>query len=159
MNNGNSMQRRTFLRSSGTSTAAAMAAGAALNSGIANQTVAALSHSAAMAGRAKSCIFVWLGGGACHIDTWDPKVVGDPTQGKKKPGSAYPAIDTAIPGVQVCEHLPRMAQRLDRGCLIRSVHHDVIDEHAAAVNRLHVGRPPTGTTVYPSLGSVVSHEV
>ncbi|MFN9719191.1 MAG: DUF1501 domain-containing protein [Planctomycetota bacterium] len=110
-------------------------------------------------GRATSCIFIWLGGGAAQIDTWDPKVVGDPKQGSKKPGSAYPAIDTAIAGVQVCEHLPRVAARLDRGSIIRSVNHDVIDEHAAAVNRMHVGRAPTGTTIYPSIGSVVSHEL
>ncbi|MEY3172525.1 MAG: hypothetical protein RLZZ436_438 [Planctomycetota bacterium] len=110
-------------------------------------------------GRARSCIFIWLGGGAAQMDTWDPKQVGDPTQGSKKPGSAYPAINTAIPGVQVCEHLRSMADRLDKGCLIRSVHHEVIDEHAAAVNRMHVGRAPTGTTIYPSLGSVVSHEL
>lgn len=112
-----------------------------------------------MKGKATSCIFIWLGGGAAQIDTWDPKVIGDPKQGSKKPGSAYPAIDTAITGVQVCEHLPRLAARLDRGCIIRSVNHDVIDEHAAAVNRMHVGRAPTGTTIYPSIGSVVSHEL
>ena len=39
------------------------------------------------------------------------------------------------------------------------MNHDVIDEHAAAVNRMHVGRAPTGTTIYPSIGSVVSHEL
>lgn len=116
-------------------------------------------ESTSLRGKATSCIFIWLGGGAAQIDTWDPKVVGDPKQGSKKPGSAYPAIDTAIAGVQVCEHLPRMAARLDRGCIIRSVNHDVIDEHAAAVNRMHVGRAPTGTTIYPSIGSVVSHEL
>lgn len=114
---------------------------------------------AAVRGHAKSCIFIWLGGGASQIDTWDPKVQGDPGQGHKKPGSAYAAIPTAIQGVQVCEHLKAMADRLDRGCLIRSVNHDVIDEHAAAVNRMHIGRAPTGTTVYPSIGSVVSHEL
>ena len=34
----------------------------------------------------------------------------------------------------------------------------MIDEHAAATNRLHTGRPPSGTTIYPSIGSVVAHE-
>lgn len=106
-------------------------------------------------GRATSCIFIWLGGGAAQIDTWDPKAVGDPAQGSRKPGSAYTSIPTAIPDVQVCCHLPAMAARLDRGCIIRSVSHDVIDEHAAAVNRMHIGRPPTGTTIYPSIGSIV----
>jgi len=48
---------------------------------------------------------------------------------------------------------------MDRLVLMRSVHHDVIDEHAAAVNRVHVGRPPAGTTIYPSIGSIVAHEL
>ncbi|HAP06267.1 MAG TPA: DUF1501 domain-containing protein [Planctomycetaceae bacterium] len=110
-------------------------------------------------GKARSCIFIWLGGGAAQIDTWDPKAIGDPAQGSRKPGSTYPSIPTAIRDVQICSHLPAMAARLDRACLIRSVTHDVIDEHAAAVNRMHIGRPPTGTTVYPSIGSIVSHEL
>jgi len=106
---------------------------------------------------ADSCIFIWLGGGACHLDTWDPKKKGDAKA--KKPGSYYDAIDTAIQDAQLCEHLPNMANLLDRTVLIRSANHDVIDEHAAATNRLHVGRPPTGTTTYPSIGSVMSHEL
>ena len=108
-------------------------------------------------GTADSCIFIWLGGGACHIDTFDPKRRGDP--GARTAGSAYDPIDTAVDGVQVCEHLPQTARILDRTVLIRSCHHDVIDEHAAAVNRVHTGRPPTGTTVYPSIGSVTAHQL
>ncbi|MBW3595936.1 MAG: DUF1501 domain-containing protein [Planctomycetes bacterium] len=107
-------------------------------------------------GRAEHCIFVWLGGGACHIDTWDPKRVGDPQA--RKPGSAYPAMDTAIPGIQVCEYLPRCADVLDRFVLLRTVHHEVIDEHAAATNCMHTGRPTSGTIVYPSIGSIVAHQ-
>jgi len=107
-------------------------------------------------GKAEHCIFVWLGGGAGQIDTWDPKRLGDPKA--KKPGSYYPAIDTVIPGVQVCEHLSGCAKVLDRFVLVRTVHHEVIDEHAAAVNRMHTGRPTSGTIVYPSIGSIVAHE-
>lgn len=145
--------------------ASSIASGLSINPVLANSSLAqqAAAHGSSpdlvRKGKAKSCIFIWLGGGAAQIDTWDPKVVGDPKQGNRKPGSAYPSIPTAIQGVSVCEHLPKMAARLDRGCLIRSVHHEVIDEHAAAVNRMHVGRAPTGTTVYPSIGSVVSHEL
>jgi hypothetical protein len=106
-------------------------------------------------GKAEHCIFIWLGGGACHVDTWDPKRQGD---GKKVAGSAYRAIDTAVPGVQVCEHLSGCAKVLDRFVLLRTVNHDVIDEHAAATNRLHTGRPTSGTVVYPSIGSIVAHE-
>ena len=107
-------------------------------------------------GKAEHCIFLWLGGGCSHTDTWDPKRLGDPQ--KKIAGSAYPAIDTAIRGVQVCEHLKATANLLDRFALLRTVHHELIDEHAAATNFVHTGRRPTGTITYPSLGSLVSHE-
>ncbi|REJ91180.1 MAG: DUF1501 domain-containing protein [Planctomycetota bacterium] len=106
-------------------------------------------------GSAEHCIFIWLGGGACQIDTFDPKRVT--SDGLKDPGSAYPAIDTAIPGVQVCEHLSQTAPLMDRCVPVRTVHHDVIDEHAAAAYRMHTGRPTSGTIVYPSIGSTVSH--
>src|SRR5215213_9590388 len=84
-------------------------------------------------GKAEHCIFIWLGGGAGQIDTWDPKTLGDPQS--RKAGSYYPAVDTAIAGVKVCEHLSQCAKVLDRFILVRTVHHEVIDEHAAAVNR------------------------
>lgn len=112
---------------------------------------------AAPRGNADSCIFIWLGGGACHLDMWDPKVRGDAI--KKIPGSYYDAIPTAVQNVEVCEHLHRTADLLDRCVLLRSVHHDVVDEHAAAVNRLHTGRPTSGTTIYPSLGSITAHQL
>jgi len=106
-------------------------------------------------GKAEHCIFLWLGGGACHVDTWDPKGLGD---GQKVAGSAYPSIDTAIPDVRVCVHLKHCAKLLDRFVLLRTVNHEVVDEHAAATNRLHTGRPTSGTVIYPSIGSIVSHE-
>src|SRR4029079_4213567 len=77
---------------------------------------------------------------------------------KKVAGSAYEAIDTAIPGVKVCEHLKNCAPLLDRFVLVRTVNHNVIDEHAAATNRVHTGRPTSGTVVYPSIGSIVSNQ-
>lgn len=106
------------------------------------------------AGKAEHCLMIWLGGGACQIDTWDPKLIGDPKAGKA--GSYYPAIDTVVEGVQVCEHLSACAGLLDRFNILRTVHHEVIDEHAAATNRMHTGRATSGTVVYPSIGSLVS---
>jgi hypothetical protein len=107
-------------------------------------------------GRADHCIMIWLGGGMAQIDTFDPKPRGDAKA--KTPGSYYASIPTAAPGVFVCEHLQRVAPMMDRLTAVRSVHHDVIDEHAAATNRMHTGRRITGTEVYPSIGSIISHE-
>jgi len=107
-------------------------------------------------GKAEHCIHIWLGGGAAQVDTWDPKGLGDAKT--KKGGSYYPAIDTVLPGVQVCEHLSRCAKVMNNITAVRTVNHDVIDEHAAAANRMHTGRNVSGTTVYPSLGSIVAAE-
>jgi hypothetical protein len=106
-------------------------------------------------GKADACILLWLGGGAAQLDTFDPKRRGD---GKKSAGSYYSAIPTAQPGVKLCEHLPGLADRLDKCVLIRSLHHKIIDEHGAATNLLHTGRPISETIAYPSLGSIVSRE-
>ncbi len=107
-------------------------------------------------GKADACIFLWLGGGAAHIDSFDPKVRGD---GKRQAGSYYDSIATAIPGVRLSEHLKRTAPLLDRCALIRSLSHDISGEHAAAANLVHTGRVPSGTIQYPSIGSVVSHQL
>lgn len=107
-------------------------------------------------GKADSCIFLWLGGGAAQIDTFDPKKKGDLA---KKPGSAYDSIESAISGVRLSEHLPRTATLLDRCVPIRTLNHSVIDEHGIATNIVHTGRPTSETVIYPSIGSVVAHKL
>ena len=107
-------------------------------------------------GKADACILLWLGGGAAHIDTFDPKRKGD---GKKIAGSYYNPINTAIKNVQLCEHLKQTAPLLDRCALIRTLSHDIVSEHGAASNLVHTGRMPSGTIQYPSIGSIVSKEL
>ncbi|MEM7475952.1 MAG: DUF1501 domain-containing protein [Planctomycetota bacterium] len=106
-------------------------------------------------GKAEHCILIWLGGGACQVDTFDPKRVGDPKS--RKPGSAYPAIDTAIEGTQLCEHLSNCAKVLDRFNIVRTCNHDGVPDHGAATNFVHTGRKTTGTITYPSIGSLITH--
>jgi hypothetical protein len=106
-------------------------------------------------GKAEHCLFIWLGGGMSQIDTFDAKPVrGD---GKKQAGCYYDVIETAIPGVTFCEHLPQLAKLAGHLMPVRTVNHNVIDEHAAAVNRMHTGRPVSGSVVYPSIGSIIAH--
>jgi hypothetical protein len=137
------MNRREFLSAS---------LGAVMLPGIAR----AASTTPLLKGKADHVISIWLGGGMGQIDTFDPKRRGDPA--KKLAGSYYDSIPTAVAGVSVCEHLKRVAPLMDRVTAVRTVHHDVIDEHAAATNRMHTGRQVSGTVMYPSLGSVVAHE-
>jgi len=117
----------------------------------------AAATNAAPKGKAEHCIFVWLGGGMGQVDTFDPKVLGDNKATKKVPGSLYPSIETSVPGVRLCEHLPRTARLMEHVTAVRSVNHKVIDEHAFATNLVHTGRMISGNAVYPSIGSIVAH--
>ncbi|MCP4782009.1 MAG: DUF1501 domain-containing protein [Fuerstiella sp.] len=107
-------------------------------------------------GKAEHCVMIWLGGGMAQIDTFDPKMMGDAKA--KKAGSYYSSIDTAVAGIQVCEHLKHTAAVMEHVTALRTVNHNVVDEHAAATNRMHTGRPTSGTVQYPSLGSIIAHE-
>jgi hypothetical protein len=149
------LSRRQALSSAG----GLLAATALARTSFAKSALATAEEQAAGAklfGKVDHVISIWLGGGMGQIDTFDPKRRGD--SAAKKAGSYYDAIDTAVPGVQVCEHLPELAKRMEQVTAVRTVFHDVIDEHAAATNRMHTGRPVSGTTVYPSLGSIVAHQ-
>ena len=143
-----SLSRRSFLRSSALASAVGLGGVGALGSPGSTKL-----H---LKGRAEHCIFLWLGGGAAQMDTFDPKKKGDAKA--RKAGSYYDAIDTAVSVVQVCEHLPRVARVLEQVTLCRTIQHNVIDEHAAAAYQVHTGRPISGTIQYPSLGSIVAHE-
>ena len=136
------MKRRNFLQ---------VTAGATLAA-----PLLASESAASPLGKAEHCVMIWLGGGMAQIDTFDPKAMGDAKA--KKAGGYYKSIDTVVPGVQVCEHLAETAKVMDRVTAVRTVHHDVVDEHAAATNRMHTGRPTTGTVRYPSIGSIIAHK-
>src|SRR5262245_26970495 len=67
------------------------------------------------AGR-KAVILVWLSGGPSQLDTWDPKP--DAPADVRGP---FGSIATKVPGIRICEHLPRQASIMDRLALVRSV--------------------------------------
>lgn len=69
-------------------------------------------------GRAKSVILLYLLGGAATQDMWDLK----PDAPAEIRGEFKP-IPTNVPGIQICEHLPRMARWMHRAALVRSVNH------------------------------------
>lgn len=141
------MKRREFLTAVAASTlASAVPVGAH----------AAAESSPRLRGKAEHVISIWLGGGMAQIDTFDPKRRGDPQ--KKLAGSYYDSIPSAVPKVELCEHLKQLAPLMDRVTAVRTVNHAVIDEHAAATNWMHVGRPVSGTVVYPSFASIIVHE-
>jgi hypothetical protein len=79
----------------------------------------AQAETAASAKRGKSLILLWMTGGPSHIDTWDPK----PDRPIENRGP-FGVINTKLPGVQFCEHLPKMAAMMDKFTVIRSVDSD-----------------------------------
>lgn len=83
----------------------------------------------------KAAILVLLTGGPSHLDTLDMK----PEAPAEIRGEFSP-IATALPGVQVCEHLPRLAARIRHWALIRSLSHEE-NSHLPATHRLLTGAP------------------
>src|SRR5262245_23733272 len=67
---------------------------------------------------ARSCILIYLLGGPPHLDMWDLK----PAAPAEIRGPFRP-IATSLPGLQICEHLPRLATMAQRYALVRSVSH------------------------------------
>lgn len=107
--------------------------------------------------RADACILIFLNGGPSHLDMWDMKPNGPAeTKGEFKP------ISTSVTGVQLCEHLPRLAKQLHHCTLVRSVHHSVNNAHAAAVYAALTGHDRgekgggTKPTDNPAIGSVLT---
>ncbi|MFO0879344.1 MAG: DUF1501 domain-containing protein [Gemmataceae bacterium] len=107
--------------------------------------------------RADSCIVVFLNGGPSHLDMWDMK-----PHAPAEVRGPFKAVASSLPGVPLCEHLPRLARQVHRTTIVRSVHHSVNNAHAAAVyaamtghdrGELGGGARPTDN---PAIGSVVS---
>lgn len=103
----------------------------------------------------KSVILLWMTGGPSHIDTWDPK----PTRPLQNRGP-FGVIRTKVPGVFICEHLPKQAAMMDHFTLIRSVdarqsNHEpnrvFQTGHLEAEPRLN----PVGH-LYPAIGSIIA---
>lgn len=110
-----------------------------------------------LAARAKSVIMIFNCGAPSHTDLWDMKPeASDAVRGEFQP------IDTNVAGIQVSELMPRIAQRVDKLAIVRTLHH----EHAAHNSGMYwttVGRPyPQDSTLitpsradFPSFGTLV----
>ncbi len=112
------------------------------------------------AGKIRSCILLFFYGGPCQLDTWDLKPhAPSEVRGEFKP------IATRVPGIQVCEHLPRTARVMDRLALVRSMHHPMRNHNSAAVEAL-CGRTPLKGDLelladdpnsFPNYGAILSY--
>jgi hypothetical protein len=104
------------------------------------------------AGRAERAIFVELPGGPSHMDTFDLK----PNAPDEFRGSFNP-ISTNVPGIQISEHLPKLASCADKFAILRGVSH-TLAAHRLGREYVNTGSKPIPALEYPSYGSVLSKE-
>jgi uncharacterized protein DUF1501 len=101
--------------------------------------------------RRQACILLWMNGGPSQTDTFD-----------LKPGHAnggpFKEIATSVPGIKISEHLPKLAARMQRMALVRSMSTKEAD-HGRATYLLRTGRIPGSPVQYPAFGAVVAKEL
>lgn len=106
-----------------------------------------------VAPRAESVIFLWMGGGVTHIDSFDPK-----PEAPEEIRGTLKTISTSLPGVQFAEPMSELAKIAHELSLVRSFSHDSNDHLLSQVYTLS-GRKVTQAQLFsePNIGSIVSH--
>src|SRR5262245_13368630 len=95
---------------------------------------------------AKSCILLWMDGGASHKDTFDLKP-------DSKGAGEFKPIKTSAPGIEISEHLPKIAEVMHLATLVRGMSTPE-GAHPRAKYIGHTGyREGQGGIIYPSIGS------
>lgn len=100
---------------------------------------------------ADSAILIWLAGGPSHLDTWDLK----PEAPLEIRGNFKP-IETSAPGIQISEHMPKVAKQADKLCIVRSVTSPTA-AHEIGTHYMLTGFLPLPGFSVPSYGAVTSH--
>lgn len=103
-------------------------------------------------GPAKSVIFIFMPGGMCHQETFDPKPYA-PIEYRGPMNS----IDTKVEGVRINEAWKQTAQVADKLAICRSMTHGEA-AHERGTHNMFTGYRPSPALMFPSMGSVVAHE-
>jgi hypothetical protein len=112
---------------------------------------AAAQAPAAAPRRARSVVLLWMDGGPSHKDTFDLKP-------ESRGAGEFKPVATSATGVQISEHLPKLARQMHHGVLVRGMSTPE-GAHPRAKYNLHTGyREGQGGLVYPSIGSIVAAE-
>src|SRR5262245_40659458 len=104
-----------------------------------------------------SVILFWANGGPSHLETFDLKP-GAPAEirGEFRP------IRTNVAGLDICEHMPRLARMADRYTIIRSLHHER-GQHSGGTHRFLSGHASIAANLpngeYPEIGSIVARHL
>jgi hypothetical protein len=99
-----------------------------------------------------SCILIWLQGGISHIDSFDPK-----PQAPEEIRGEFGTIATNVPGIAVCDVLPKLAQNQDKYSILRSLN-PRNGSHGVADAYMMSGHPFNQALTYPAFGAVVAKE-
>ena len=102
--------------------------------------------------KAKACIVLWMSGGPSQLDTFDLK----PDAPASHRGTFKP-INTNVPGMQICEHMPLLAKQADKFSILRTMTHPS-PSHDVASHIMLTGNVPARGTIAPSYGSVLFRE-
>jgi uncharacterized protein (DUF1501 family) len=118
---------------------------------------AVAAHAAETKRKYKSCVLLFMRGGPSHIDTFDPKPDAPPEY-----CGPYKPIQTAVPGIQIGEWFPKVAEQMKHAAVIRGMSHNDAG-HAGGTYLMHTGFPLTEPKVegkpYPGVGAVVGKEL
>ena len=110
-------------------------------------------------GKAKSVILIFQWGGPSQLDTWDPK-----PEAPAEVRGEFKSIDTAVPGIRISEHFPKLSKHTDKLAIVRSMTHDD-PAHLSTVHHLLTGyqapRPksdndPPSAKDWPFIGSMLA---
>jgi len=107
----------------------------------------------ALVPQAESLIHIYLPGGCAHQETWDPKPFA-PIEYR----GPLTTVDTKIPGVKFSQYLQKTAQIADKITVVRSMTHGDA-AHERGTHNMFTGYKPSPALHFPSMGSVVSHEL
>ena len=104
-------------------------------------------------GKDVSCILIWLQGGISHIDSFDPK-----PEAPQEIRGEFGAIATNVPGISLCDPLPKLAQHQDKYSIVRSWN-PKNGSHGVADAYMLTGHPFNPALSYPAYGAVVAREL
>jgi hypothetical protein len=134
------LSRRSFLGS--------LAAGLGAASGLGFSQFVRPAAAAELEKQRKQVLVIWMNGGLSQLESWDPKP-------RTETGGPFRAIETSVPGIQICELLPKTALQMHRLALVRGINtHE--DDHGKGNIMMHTGRRETPGQQYPHFGSLAA---
>ena len=120
---------------------------AGLLSGVSVPWFESLANAAIGKPKGKSCILLWMDGGPSQQHTFDPKPTGE-----------FKSMSTSVPGIEIVQQLPQLAQCMEDLAIVRSMSTE-INDHYDAKYYLHTGYKRTTALEHPALGSIASSQL